>query len=152
MYYRIISIKPTSLCVQTLLSLTDEKLRMLCYKRRHTRQDRIKNECIRKKVGVASIVGIMVEFHLRCFGQVLKSPTEAPLIRVHKWIVIQSLNTERVQEKLQVKQIRSQRSIIGLQDSHQNNMASFDPSGDSTQQEKTWLLVEVHNYISNRTN
>lgn len=26
----------------------------------------------------------MVEFHLRCFGQVWKSPTEAPLRRVDK--------------------------------------------------------------------
>ena len=36
----------------------------------HTRQDRIKNECIREKVGVVPIMGKMVERCLRWFGHV----------------------------------------------------------------------------------
>ena len=38
----------------------------------YTRQDRIRNECIREKVEVVPIVEKMVESHLRWFGRVEK--------------------------------------------------------------------------------
>ena len=57
-------------------------MRILCWKSGHIRQDRIRNECIREKVGVAPIVETMVEFHIRWFGHMWKRFVKASIRRV----------------------------------------------------------------------
>ena len=62
--------------------LSVAEMRMLRWMSGHTRQERIRNECIREKVGVAPIVEKMVESRLRWFGHVRRRPEEAPVRRV----------------------------------------------------------------------
>ena len=49
---------------------------------RHTRHDRIRNECIKERVRVTPIVEKKVESHLRWFGQVWSRLVEALRRRV----------------------------------------------------------------------
>ena len=57
------------------------KIRMLRWMCGHTRNDKIRNEDIRGKVGVAEIEGNMRENRLRCFGHVQRRPTDTPVRR-----------------------------------------------------------------------
>ena len=57
-------------------------MRILCWTSRHIRLDRIRNECIREKVGVAPIVETMVEFRIRWFGHMRKRFVKASIRRV----------------------------------------------------------------------
>ena len=52
---------------------------------RHIRQDKIRNECIREKVGVTPIIEKMVESHLRWFGHVWKKLVET-IVRKIDWV------------------------------------------------------------------
>ena len=45
----------------------------------HTREDRIRNKCIREKVGVVPIVEKIVESHLRWFWHVWRRPVKVPV-------------------------------------------------------------------------
>jgi hypothetical protein len=51
-------------------------LRWICG---HTRRDRVRNEDIRDRVGVAPIVEKLVQHRLRWFGHVQRRPPEAPV-------------------------------------------------------------------------
>ena len=51
-------------------------LRWMCG---HTRRDRVRNEDIRDKVGVAPIEEKLVQHRLRWFGHVQRRPSEAPV-------------------------------------------------------------------------
>ena len=58
------------------------EIRMLRWMSGHTKQDRIRNECIREKVGVAPIVEKIVKFRLRWFVHVWRRPIESLVRRV----------------------------------------------------------------------
>ena len=45
----------------------------------HTRRDRVRNEVIRKRVGVAPIEEKITQHQLRWFGHVQRRPPEAPV-------------------------------------------------------------------------
>ena len=62
------------------------EMRMLRWMSGHTRKDKIRNDCIREKVGVAPIEEKMTETRLRWFGHVLRRPLEAPVRRVDQMV------------------------------------------------------------------
>ena len=70
------------------------KLRWMCD---YTRKDRIRNEVIREKIGVAPIEEKMTENWLRWFGHVQRRPQEAPIRRVD--CMIFSLGKEEGDQK-----------------------------------------------------
>jgi len=45
----------------------------------HTRRDRVRNEVIRKRVGVAPIEEKLTQHRLRWFGHIQRRPPEAPV-------------------------------------------------------------------------
>ena len=64
-------------------------LRWMCG---HTRKDRIRNDDIRDKVGVAPIEEKIVQHRLRWFGHVQRRPPEAP---VRSGLLSRAENTKR---------------------------------------------------------
>ncbi len=62
------------------------EMRMLRWMCGHTRKDRLRNEVIREKLGVASIEDKMREHRLRWFGHVRRRPSVSPVRRVEEWI------------------------------------------------------------------
>lgn len=62
------------------------KMRLLRWRSKHTRKDKIKNECIRGKVRVVPIEEKMVRSCLRWFRHMGRRPIEDPYRRVdHIW-------------------------------------------------------------------
>jgi hypothetical protein len=59
--------------------LSVAEMRMLCWIYGHTRRDRVRNEDIRDRVGVASIEEKLVQHRLRWFGHVQRRPPGAPV-------------------------------------------------------------------------
>ncbi|KAF3666290.1 Proteasome subunit beta type-7 [Capsicum annuum] len=57
------------------------EMRILRWMCGHTRKDRVRNEIIREKVGVASMGDKMREMRLRWFGHVMRRGSDAPLQR-----------------------------------------------------------------------
>jgi hypothetical protein len=51
-------------------------LRWICG---HTRRDRIRNDDIRKRLGVTPVEEKLVQHHLRWFGHIQRRPAEAPI-------------------------------------------------------------------------
>jgi len=58
------------------------EMRMLCWMSGKTRHDRIRNDTIREKVGVAPVVEKLVENRHRWFGHVEKRPVDVAVRRV----------------------------------------------------------------------
>nr|XP_016499874.1 PREDICTED: uncharacterized protein LOC107818383 [Nicotiana tabacum] len=63
-------------------------MRMFRWMCRHTRLDRIQNEVIQDKVGVAIIEDKMWEARLRLFGHVRRRSTDSPVRRPRGWILM----------------------------------------------------------------
>ena len=55
------------------------EMRMLRYACGHTRKDRIRNDDIRERVGVAPIDEKLVQHRLSWFGHIQRRPPEAPV-------------------------------------------------------------------------
>jgi hypothetical protein len=64
-------------------------LRWICG---HTRLDRVRNDDIRDRPGVAPIEEMLIQHRLRWFGHVLRRPPEAP---VHRDIIRWDNNVKR---------------------------------------------------------
>jgi hypothetical protein len=54
-------------------------MRMLCWFCGHTRRDRVQNNDIRGRVGVAPIKEKLIQHRLRWFGHVQRKPPKAPV-------------------------------------------------------------------------
>nr|XP_016467534.1 PREDICTED: uncharacterized protein LOC107790145 [Nicotiana tabacum] len=67
------------------------EMRMLRWMCGHTRLDRIRNEVIRDKVGVAHVESMMRESRLRWFGHVKRRSTNAPIRRCESLVLASSL-------------------------------------------------------------
>ncbi|KAG2621667.1 hypothetical protein PVAP13_3NG311956 [Panicum virgatum] len=59
--------------------LSVAEMRMLRWFCEHTRRDRVRNEAIRERVGVAPIEEKLTQHQLRWFGHVQRRPPEAPV-------------------------------------------------------------------------
>ena len=59
---------------------------------RHTRRDRVRNDDIRERLGVAPIEEKLVQHRLRWFGHVQRRPPDAP---VRRGILSQDSNVKR---------------------------------------------------------
>ena len=57
------------------------EMRMICWMCGHTRLDKIRNEVIRSKIGVAAIEDKMRYARLRWFGHIRRRPMDAPVRR-----------------------------------------------------------------------
>lgn len=67
---------------QHISKMSVAEMRMLRWMCGHTRLDKIRNECIRNKVGVVTIEDKLREWRLRWFGHVMRRPREAPVRKV----------------------------------------------------------------------
>ncbi|KAF3648646.1 BTB/POZ and MATH domain-containing protein 5 [Capsicum annuum] len=65
-------------------SLKVAEMRMLCWMCGLTRGDRVRNETIREKVGVASVEDKLREVRLRWFGHAMRRGTDAPVLRCER--------------------------------------------------------------------
>ena len=68
------------------------EMRMLRWICGHTRRDRVRNDDIRDRLGVAPIEEKLVQHRLRWFGHVQRRPPETP---VHSGILSQDSNVKR---------------------------------------------------------
>jgi hypothetical protein len=60
--------------------LSVAEMRMLRWFYGHTRRDRVRNEEIRDRVGVAPIEEKLIQYRLRWFGYVQRRPPEVPVL------------------------------------------------------------------------
>ena len=77
---------------QHIQKMSVAEMRMLRWMCGHTRKDRIRNDDIRDKVGVAPIEEKIVQHRLRWFGHVQRRPPEAP---VRSGLLSRAENTKR---------------------------------------------------------
>ena len=64
---------------QHVQKISVAEMRMLRWSCGHTRRDRIRNEDIREKLGVAPIEEKLVQYRLRWFGHIQRRPYDAPV-------------------------------------------------------------------------
>ncbi|XP_070025856.1 uncharacterized protein [Nicotiana sylvestris] len=64
------------------------EMRMLRWMCEHTKMDKIRNEAIREKVGVAPLEDKMREARLRWFGHIQRRSTDAPVRRCERLALV----------------------------------------------------------------
>ena len=92
-----------------------------------TRRDRVRNEIIREKVGVASVEDKMREGRLRWFGHVMRRGTDAPVRRCER-LTLDSFRRSRGSQK------KYWREVI------RHNMEQLQLTKDMTLVKKVWRL------------
>ncbi|KAM2015416.1 hypothetical protein COP2_047002 [Malus domestica] len=90
------------------------EMRMLRWMCGHTRKDKIRNEDIRGKVGVAEIEGKMRENRLRWFGHVQRRPTDAPIRRCNYGTEVQGRRGRRRPRKTLEETLRKDLEYLDL--------------------------------------
>jgi len=103
------------------------EMRMLRWMCGHTRLDRIRNEVIRDKVGVAPVEAKMREARLRWFGHVKRRSTDAPVRRCERL----ALGGER---RGRGRPKKSWGEVI------MRDMAQFELTEDMTLDRRVWRL------------
>lgn len=89
-------------------------LRWMCG---HTRKDRLRNEVIREKVGVASIEEKMRENRLRWFGHVKRRSGDAPVRRIEEWRSNQIVKGRGRPKMTWLRVIESDMRLLGIEES-----------------------------------
>ncbi|CAH9118493.1 unnamed protein product [Cuscuta europaea] len=89
-------------------------LRWMCG---HTRKDRLRNEVIRQKVGVAPIEDKMQESRLRWFGHVHRRPSDAPVRRLEGWGEESEKRGRGRPKQTWIRVIRTDMRLLGLDES-----------------------------------
>ena len=84
---------------QHVKQLSVAEMRMLRWFVGHTRRDRVRNEDIRDRVGVAPIEEKLIQHRLRWFGHVQRRPPEAP-VRSRVLKRVDSVKRDRGRPKL----------------------------------------------------
>ncbi|XP_075096104.1 uncharacterized protein LOC142174207 [Nicotiana tabacum] len=100
-------------------------MRMLRWMCGDTRKDKIQNEIIRDKVGVAAIEDKLRESRLRWFGHVRKRDMDAPVRRCERWTMT-GLRKGRSRPK-------KYWGVVTRQD-----MSVLRPTEDMTSDKKVW--------------
>ena len=89
--------RPTK--IRRVQQLSVAEMRMLRWICGHTRIDRVRNDDIRNRLGVAPIEEKLVQHRLRWFSHIQRRPTEAP---VHCGVLSQANNMRRGRERLKL--------------------------------------------------
>jgi hypothetical protein len=79
--------------VQQLSVAEMRMLRWICV---NTRRDRVRNDDIRERLGMAPVEEKLVQHRLRWFGHIQRRSTEAP---VHSGVIRRSINEKRGRER-----------------------------------------------------
>ncbi|KAH1222093.1 ATP-dependent DNA helicase Q-like 4A [Glycine max] len=121
-------------------------LRWMCGK---TRQDKIRNEAIRERVGVAPIVEKMVENRLRWFGHVERRPVDSVVRRVDQMERRQTIRGRGRPKKTIREVIKKDLEINGLDRSMEcgHKCAFYHGSMDPVQRasvQKQWSKDEIN--------
>ena len=90
------------------------EMRMIRWICGHTRLDRIRNEVIRGKVGVASIEDKMREARLRWFGHIRRRPRDAPVRRCETLECLEYRRSRGRPKKSWSEVIRNDLRALGL--------------------------------------
>lgn len=97
--------------------MTVAEMRMLRWMCGHTRKDRLRNEVIREKVGVASIEEKMRENRLRWFGHVKRRSGDAPVRRIEEWRSNQIVKGRGRPKMTWLRVIESDMRLLGIEES-----------------------------------
>ncbi|KAM2920166.1 hypothetical protein COP2_042051 [Malus domestica] len=101
------------------------EMRMLRWMCRHTRKDKIRNEDIRGKVGVAKIEGKRRENRLRWFGHVQRRPTDAPVRRCDHGTEVQGRRGRGRPRKTLEETLRKDLEYLDLTEDMTQNRAQW---------------------------
>lgn len=91
------------------------EMRMLRWMCGHTRKDKIRNEIIRKKLGVVPIEDKMRENRLRWFGHVSRRPSEAPVRRLEGWQGEKKMRGRGRPKQTWLRVVESDMQLLGLE-------------------------------------